>query len=245
MLSQFGRREEGTSSSSSSSWSWGGLITKPVSWLLFSGNNETTISTNERLVAVTVAKEKAEQIYKDLSENFLYQTDKLITEEEVMEKQSLKPEDVNIVFTALKIIKKGIPFTVNDLNAMKLGSHKMEDVTEVDRGIIQIKNTIQLLNKHIQNLEDKIKIETKKAIEKNKSNQKSQALRIMKNRKRIILTVESRLQARDTLSEIFDQIQNAESTNDILQNYKIGSQTLKSLKDKYKLTAEKVEDDNV
>ncbi|KAG0056170.1 hypothetical protein BGZ83_006079 [Gryganskiella cystojenkinii] len=101
-----------------------------------------------------------------------------------------------------------------------------QEVTQADRGIIELRETCKRLDKQVQDLEQNIAELTEKARACVRRNQRLQATYALKRRKNLEDVLNKRIKSLETISSILFRIQSSETDAEILQSYKLGANTL-------------------
>ncbi|KAG0340227.1 hypothetical protein BG000_000392 [Podila horticola] len=102
-------------------------------------------------------------------------------------------------------------------------------ITAVDRGIIELRETCKRLDKQVQDIEERIGELTDKARACVKKGQRSQAAFALRQKKVLEEVLNKRLKSLETVNSILFRIQSSETDAEILQSYKLGSNTLASV----------------
>ncbi|KAF9082285.1 hypothetical protein BGX23_012601 [Mortierella sp. AD031] len=104
-----------------------------------------------------------------------------------------------------------------------------QEITTADRGIIELRETCNRLDKQVQDIEERISELTEKARACVKKKQRSQATYALRQRKHLEDVLNKRLKSIDTISSILFRIQSSETDAEVLQSYKLGTSTLASV----------------
>ncbi|KAF9334094.1 hypothetical protein BG006_002714 [Podila minutissima] len=102
-------------------------------------------------------------------------------------------------------------------------------ITAVDRGIIELRETCKRLDNQVQDIEERIAELTDKARTCVKKGQRSQAAFALRQKKVLEEVLNKRLKSLETVNSILLRIQSSETDAEILQSYKLGSNTLASV----------------
>lgn len=127
---------------------------------------------------------------------------------------------------------------------VKLSSSEYEDVqpiTQDDRGLIAVKQTHEKLHSQIADLESRIADRHNRAANALKSNQKSQAIALLKEKKMLNELLTRRLDSKSTLDAVLLKIEQAAGDVQVLQSYQTSTQVLQSLLSSDTLQLDKVE----
>ncbi|KFH66441.1 hypothetical protein MVEG_06966 [Podila verticillata NRRL 6337] len=103
------------------------------------------------------------------------------------------------------------------------------NITAVDRGIIELRETCKRLDNQVQDIEERIAELTDKARTCVKKGQRSQAAFALRQKKVLEEVLNKRLKSLETVNSILFRIQSSETDAEILQSYKLGSNTLASV----------------
>ncbi|KAG0012371.1 hypothetical protein BGZ81_001613 [Podila clonocystis] len=102
-------------------------------------------------------------------------------------------------------------------------------ITAVDRGIIELRETCKRLDNQVQDIEERIAELTDKARSCVRKGQRSQAAFALRQKKGLEEVLNKRLKSLETVNSILFRIQSSETDAEILQSYKLGSNTLASV----------------
>ncbi|KAK3827507.1 MAG: Snf7-domain-containing protein [Benniella sp.] len=105
----------------------------------------------------------------------------------------------------------------------------VHEITQADRGIIELRQACKRLENQIESLETNISQLTEKARIFVGRQQKHQAMSVLKQRKYSQDMLDKRVRSLDTLSSILFKIQQAETDAEIMLAYKLGSATFGSV----------------
>ncbi|GJJ79170.1 charged multivesicular body protein 7 [Entomortierella parvispora] len=101
-----------------------------------------------------------------------------------------------------------------------------QEITQVDRGIIELRETCRRLENQVLDLEERISELTEKARACVKRSQRLQASYALKRRKNLEDVLNKRIKSLETISSILFRIQSSETDAEVLQSYKLGANSL-------------------
>ncbi|KAI8354954.1 Snf7-domain-containing protein [Mortierella sp. GBAus27b] len=118
-----------------------------------------------------------------------------------------------------------IKFSTKDAVLLKTAP----EITQADRGVIELRQACKRLEGRIQNLESEITKLTEKAQVSIRKHKKQQAMSVLKQRKGYQSMLDTCIRSLDTLSALLIKIQLAETDAEIIQAFKLGSTTFGSV----------------
>eukprot|EP01103_Thecamoeba_quadrilineata_P016067 TRINITY_DN5272_c0_g1_i1.p1 TRINITY_DN5272_c0_g1~~TRINITY_DN5272_c0_g1_i1.p1 ORF type:complete len:439 (-),score=113.43 TRINITY_DN5272_c0_g1_i1:864-1994(-) len=223
-------------------------------WKQMFGPSTGVLSHQQKLVQQELLNEFADKFLKLRDDKASSGTflDKLVLEEDVDKDLQTDPfllstTDKNVLINYL-ISSKRAASVIDPQKKQKLGlklidpKSKVITVTDVDKGILKLKEVVSLLQKRHKKLTEEMENSRKKAYEHKTRNQKRLALSQLKKSKHQEATLEKNDKSLDTLYSILETIENQTTDVEIFEAYKEGTRTLRELVRQSGLTPEKVDE---
>ncbi|KAJ3286685.1 Charged multivesicular body protein 7 [Rhizoclosmatium sp. JEL0117] len=226
---------------SESSWSLAGLVKSSVSFgfaLVFGSTSTSTHDTD--LVLLALAQEYGTRLVNWVKDNSIYSTDALQDESifgKALPDTHLTQIDYLVLAQWLQETRKAVVKMSNGrVKAIKFltpssstSSKAASTITESDLGVLEIKKTVNLLSRQIEDLEQKAEQLKAEAMKHLNANSKVRAKACLKQKAVVNGVLEKRVASLHTLDGILGKIQQAETDSEILKAYETGSSTLKSI----------------
>ncbi|POW10102.1 hypothetical protein PSTT_06307, partial [Puccinia striiformis] len=139
-----------------------------------------------------------------------------------------------------KIFDKQRIGSLSVTNNTLLAYHPRLNITDVDRGVLLVKQTIQQLNQQIQTISTQIDQRTQEAKKYIQKSQPEIAATQLKSRKALRSVLSQRIGILETLDGVYSKIEQA--STDIMNAYETSTKTLKSLLSTPTLKLDRVEE---
>eukprot|EP01118_Nematostelium_gracile_P001556 TRINITY_DN1161_c0_g1_i1.p1 TRINITY_DN1161_c0_g1~~TRINITY_DN1161_c0_g1_i1.p1 ORF type:complete len:389 (-),score=135.05 TRINITY_DN1161_c0_g1_i1:18-1184(-) len=183
-------------------------------------------------VVVERVKDRAERLLKENQHKTLLESD-------LLQSKDMASDELELIKLYLERTKKGVCFTAkDDHKAIKFSS----EVHDEDHHIIQFRLVKRKLKQQIKELESSIEKFQNMAKSYCQKKQKEMALSYLKRKKRCETLLNKKIAEQDNIRQIVEQIDAAKSNKEILDAYKLGTQTIKAVNEKYGLTKEAIDD---
>ncbi|KNF03394.1 hypothetical protein PSTG_03334 [Puccinia striiformis f. sp. tritici PST-78] len=152
----------------------------------------------------------------------------------------VKIDWVNLLL--LSVLDKQRIGSLNVTNNTLLAYHPRLNITDVDRGVLLVKQTIQQLNQQIQTISTQIDQRTQEAKKYIQKSQPEIAATQLKSRKALRSVLSQRIGILETLDGVYSKIEQASTDVEIMNAYETSTKTLKSLLSTPTLKLDRVEE---
>ncbi|KAG8934572.1 hypothetical protein FRC02_009652 [Tulasnella sp. 418] len=155
---------------------------------------------------------------------------------------TLSQEDVKVLLRHLERDRKVI---IRDKEVIKFIEtemhHRPQQITETDKGVLEMKITISRLEEQIEEIQNQITERTNKIKDFLRKGQKVMATSYLRSRKQLEEVLGKRLGSLETIQTILLKIENAANDLEIMRAYETSTNTLKTILAKPELQLENVE----
>ncbi|KAH9454364.1 hypothetical protein KEM48_003617 [Puccinia striiformis f. sp. tritici PST-130] len=151
--------------------------------------------------------------------------------------------DRKILVSEKNVIKFVLPTSIeSDRDGTKYSRVGPPQITDVDRGVLLVKQTIQQLNQQIQTISTQIDQRTQEAKKYIQKSQPEIAATQLKSRKALRSVLSQRIGILETLDGVYSKIEQASTDVEIMNAYETSTKTLKSLLSTPTLKLDRVEE---
>ncbi|KAI8894100.1 Snf7-domain-containing protein, partial [Globomyces pollinis-pini] len=225
------------------------FVLNPLKWVWnkVSGQpNEEVIWTEKQISFIFLPYLK--QICQEIL-TLIYQQDKLVLtlkdlQDLILELGISSEKDIEIILRNFKLQQLVLSTVDSKMTIYKFKPKDatLSDITEVEIGIVKMQQTIKQLNDQIHDMEQSIIQFKNEAKENVKLGNKPKALYMLQKNKKLNELISKRLASLDTLESIIMKIGQSKTDIEVIDSFKLGTETLSTILKSKQLQLDYVED---
>uniref|UniRef100_A0A182NQB8 Charged multivesicular body protein 7 n=1 Tax=Anopheles dirus TaxID=7168 RepID=A0A182NQB8_9DIPT len=236
-------------------WTVGQIIKAPLKWG-YGAVRDTVLgppnmNENDQFIAMQIAQVHAQMIDDTVIKRELYgkvmkydDLTVLFNDASLITRQGLQPA-LNLLEQTERLTRDYVTIDGTKIDLIKfagLNSTRAEQITHIERSIIELEQTETQLTNHIHMIEQKISQTMEQVREYIRDGRKQMAKTHLKKKNVLEKSLQNKISALETLQTILSQIHNCQMDKNVIEAYKLGTTSLKKTFDDAGITVDQLDE---